>query len=107
LTAQALHQCLRNEAKINKEMVGGLVEETLKKAHDRVRLIVHLNPSDAGEVEAQKSRLKLSVGAGELEIVPDARIEQGGCLLETEAGWVDARLSTIASQAKSALNRES
>jgi len=104
LAAQALHQILKNEARQNKEMVVVLVEETLKKAHDRSRLIIHLNPMDCEEVSSQKEKLRLSVGAGELEIMPDGRIEQGGCLLETEAGSVDARLSTIAAQVKQALN---
>jgi flagellar assembly protein FliH len=103
LTSESLHQCLKKEAQLNRQMVVGIVEETLKKAHDRVHLKAHLNPEDVKEVEAQKGKLLLSAGMGELEIMPDGRIEPGGCLLETEAGSVDARISTMATQVKQAL----
>jgi flagellar assembly protein FliH len=106
LVGQALHKCLKKMAELNKQMVVDFVEETLKKAHDRAHLSIHLNPLDVEAVAAQKERLQLSVGVGELGIVPDGRIEQGGCLLETEAESVDARLSTIISQVKGTLSHE-
>lgn len=105
LVGEALHQCLKRKAESDGQMVVDLVKETLRKAQDRVQLKLHLNPGDLEEVRAQGERLKLSVGAGSLEMVPDARIERGGCLLETEAGSVDARLSTVVSQAKEALSQ--
>ncbi|HJT24578.1 MAG TPA: FliH/SctL family protein, partial [bacterium] len=86
------------------QMVLDLAQEVIKKAQDQVHLKLHLNPEDVEEVEAQKEQLQLSVGAGELEIVPDARIERGGCVLETEAGSVDARLSTVVEQIKGSLS---
>ena len=87
-------------------MVVEFSREALSKAQDRVHLKLHLNPEDLREVELQKDQLKLSVGAGHLELVPDARIEKGGCLLETEAGSVDVRLPTLVSQAKEALSSD-
>ena len=102
LVGEALHRCLKQEAD-RSPMVVGFVEEALKKAQDRVHLKVRLNPEDAKEVEAKREELQLSVGAGALELVPDARIERGGCLLETEAGSVDARLATVVEQVKDSL----
>ncbi len=103
LVGEALHRCLQKEAKRHHQMVLDLAQEVIKKAQDRVHLKLHLNPEDVEEVEAQREQLQLSVGAGELEIVPDARIERGGCVLETEAGSVDARLSTVVDQVKESL----
>ena len=104
LVGEALHRCLQKEAKRHHQMVLDLAQEVIKKAQDQVHLKLHLNPEDVEEVEAQKEQLQLSVGAGNLEIVPDARIERGGCGLETEAGSVDARLSTVVEQVKESLN---
>lgn len=104
LVGEALHRCLQKEAKRHHQMVLDLAQEVIKKAQDQVHLKLHLNPEDVEEVEAQKEQLQLSVGAGELEIVPDARIERGGCVLETEAGSVDARLSTVVEQIKGSLS---
>jgi flagellar assembly protein FliH len=103
LVGEALYRCLKKDAKRHTQLAVEMVEEVLKKAQDRVLLKLHLNPEDVEEVESQKERLQLSVGAGEIEIVPDARIERGGCVLETEAGSVDGRLSTIVGQVKDSL----
>jgi flagellar assembly protein FliH len=103
LVGDALHRCLQREAQARPAMVVELVQAVLQKAHDRSRLRVHLNPEDLERVQSAKTELQLSVGAGEVELVPDSRIEKGGCLLETEAGSVDARLGTLASQAQEAL----
>jgi flagellar assembly protein FliH len=103
LVGDALHRCLRREAQERPAMVVEMVRMVLQKAHDRVRLRVHLSPEDISLVEAAKGELQLSVGAGSIELVPDGRVEKGGCLLETEAGSVDARLGVLASQAQEAL----
>lgn len=105
LLGEALHRCLKKEAKRHSQMVVDFAKEVIQKAQDQVHLKLHLNPEDIEEVEAQKDQLQLSVGAGELELVPDARIEMGGCVLETEAGSVDSRISTVVGQVKESLNQ--
>lgn len=105
LVGEALQACLKKKAK-NGQIVVHFVEEALKKAQGRVKLVAHLHPADVEAVETQMESLQLSVGAGEIELVPDARIEQGGCLLETEAGSIDTQLSTVVAQVKDALNDE-
>lgn len=106
LVSEGLYRCLKNEAIRNGQVAVEFAQEALKKAQDRVHLRLHLNPADVEEVTAQKERLQLSVGAGELELVPDGRIEKGGCLLETEAGSVDVRLPTVVAQMKESLSSE-
>jgi flagellar biosynthesis/type III secretory pathway protein FliH len=46
------------------------------------------------------------VGAGELELIADARVDRGGCLLETEGDTVDVRLNTVVNQLKESLTSE-
>ncbi len=105
LVGESLKRCLKKESE-NGLMVVEFVNEVLRKAQDRVDLKLHLNPADVAEIESRKEELQLSVGTGGLTIVPDARIERGGCLLETEAGSVDARLSTIVGQMQESLTSE-
>jgi flagellar assembly protein FliH len=106
LVGQALRHCLKKEAERSGQVAVEFAEEALKKAQDRVHLKLHLNPEDVEEVEAQRERLQLTVGAAELELVPDARIDKGGCVLETEAGSVDVRLSTVVAQVQESINSE-
>jgi flagellar assembly protein FliH len=106
LTGEALRRCLKDEAEKHGSMVVEFVQEALRKAQDRVHLKLHLNPGDLEEVEAQKQRIGLSVGVQGIELVPDTRVELGGCRLETEAGSVDAQISTVVDQVRKTLNSD-
>ncbi|HUO58595.1 MAG TPA: FliH/SctL family protein [bacterium] len=106
LLGESLYRCLKSEGKQNSQMVVEFAKEALAKVQDRVHLRFHVNPEDMEEIKGQKERLQLSIGAKDLELVPDARIEKGGCLLETEAGSVDARLATVADQIKESIGSE-
>jgi len=104
LVWDCLYRCLKDESQKSGQVAVEFVKEALSKAQDRIHLKLHLNPGDVEEVNAQKERLQLSVGAGQMELVSDARIEKGGCVLETEAGSVDVRLSTVVAQVKDSLS---
>ena len=105
LVGETLYRCLKDESKKNSQVVMELAKEALTKAQDRVHLKLRLNPEDVEEVSREKERLQLSVGAGQIELVADERIEKGGCVLETEAGSVDVRLSTVVAQVKDSLSQ--
>ena len=57
-----------------------------------------LNPSDIDEMTEASKNLIHGSSFNKIKIEPDARIEQGGCLIETEIGSVDARISTQLSE---------
>jgi flagellar assembly protein FliH len=107
LTGEALRRCLKDEAAKHGSMVLEFVQEALRRAQDKVHLKLHLNPDDLGEVEAQKQKIGYSIGVREMELIPDARVELGGCRLETEAGSVDAQVSTVVEQIKKSLESDS
>lgn len=105
LLGEALKRCLNQEAEKG-ALVIQLAREALSKAQDRVHLKLHLNPDDMSEIESHKKQLQLTVGAGEMELIADGRVERGGCLLETEGGTVDVRLNTVVDQVKESLMSE-
>jgi len=105
LVGEALKRCLNKEAE-NGNLIVGFVREALSKAQDKVHLTLHLNPDDMAEIEAQKKQLQLTVGVGEMELIADARVERGGCLLETEGGSIDVRLNSVVEQIKESLISE-
>jgi flagellar assembly protein FliH len=63
---------------------------------NEVRL--RLNPSDVEEMNEASKNLINGSSFNKIKIEPDALIEQGGCLIETEIGSVDARISTQLSE---------
>ena len=105
LVGEALKKCLNEEAGKG-DLVVNLVGEALLKAQDRVHLKLHLNPADMNEIEAHRNELQLTVGAAEMELIADARIERGGCVLDTEDGTVDVRLNTVVDKIKESLTSE-
>lgn len=105
LVGAALKKCLNEEASKG-DLVVNLVGEALLRAQDRVRLKLHLNPDDINEIERHRKELQLTVGAADMELIADARIERGGCLLDTEDGTVDVRLNTVVDKVKESLISE-
>jgi flagellar assembly protein FliH len=105
LVGEALKKCLNEEASKG-DLIVKLVGEALLKAQDRVHLKLHLNPGDMNEIEAHRKELQLSVGAADMELIADARIERGGCVLDTEDGTVDVRLDTVVDKVKESLISE-
>lgn len=59
---------------------------------------LRLNPSDLDELTEASKNMIYGSSFNKIKIEPDARIEQGGCLIETEIGSVDARISTQLSE---------
>lgn len=57
-----------------------------------------LNPSDIDQMTEASKNLIHGGSFNKIKIEPDERIEQGGCLIETEIGSVDTRISTQLSE---------
>lgn len=94
MSVEIARKIVRKAVKVDEEILLTLIRVTLGKVarHSRVRIL--LNPLDhvaitrSGEVlERYRSEFE------NLEVVPDEKIEQGGCLLETSSGIFDARIA--------------
>ena len=72
------------------------VKHALLKVRDQKEIKVHVAPAgyDLVLMARDEFRTLLTGGNAELEIIPDESLEAGDCLIETESGGVDARLST-------------
>lgn len=72
-----------------------LLREALELAVGCSQMKIRLNPTDYETLGPQIDTLisELS-GAAEVEISPDIRISQGGCVLETSLGTIDQRIES-------------
>jgi flagellar biosynthesis/type III secretory pathway protein FliH len=85
--------------------------ETAKACLQRVRdaglVQMQVNPEDLGSVMAAREELKsLAAGVSELQILADRRVERGGCLVETQKGYWDARVRPQTGRVRAALTEE-
>ncbi len=78
------------------ERIVRIVREGLLKVRNQSRVTIRVAPADDKAVRtALEPMLKSASGAESfLELVPDARLEQGSCILESELGVIDASLET-------------
>jgi flagellar biosynthesis/type III secretory pathway protein FliH len=80
-----------------------VVAETLAPLRARREVTIRVAPADLPAVMAARPRLAALVERATLELLADARVEPGGCVVDTELGRVDARLETQLARIEAAL----
>ena len=86
---------LRREAKTDVTLVKTLAKESLRLVEDKRRVSIKVNPTDLNAIQGfEEEILSTAPGVKEWEIRQDDRVTAGGCIIETEAGIVDAQLET-------------
>ena len=78
------------------ERIVRIVRNALVTVRNQQRVTIRVAPADEKAVSTALASMLASVpgSASFLDVVPDARLERGACLLESELGVVDASLET-------------
>lgn len=94
LAIEAVRALLAAELATDRPTALGIVREALGHAAGATRVTIRLAPFDRAELaERQDEILNACAGLREVELVDDSSI-QGGCVIETENGIVDATFAT-------------
>ncbi len=84
-----------------------IINESIKSAINKViganEVRLKLNPHDIDELTEASKNLIHNSSFSKISIEKEPRIERGGCLIETEIGNVDARISTQLDELKKKL----
>jgi flagellar assembly protein FliH len=84
------------EISVNPEVVLSVIKKAVSFIADREKMVVRVNSSDLETVSGKK---EFWTSIGErlegIKIESDARIEKGGCIIETSSGAVDARMDVL------------
>jgi len=95
LVSVTVKSIVRKEIEEEKDSVLSVIKNAGDKMleRDMAQLLVHKN--DIELVLAQKNQLVAGIdNITELEIIPGNTVDPGGCILETGAGMIDARVNT-------------
>ncbi len=77
------------------ELVSNYLLELLPKIEQAKNITIWINPNEIEYVRLSKEKFKnLVEDVDNINIAPDSRIEKGGCIIETNFGKIDARIST-------------
>ncbi len=80
---------------INREtVINTILKESIKKVMGSNKVFVKLNPEDFKVINEESQEQFNSDSYNKIKFEPEDRIEKGGCLVETEIGNVDARISS-------------
>lgn len=86
---------IKDEIVERREVVINNIREAIKRVKDRDRIDIRVNFADLDMTTAHKDELiKMMESLKKVNIYEDSRIERGGCIIETDVGAIDARIST-------------
>jgi flagellar assembly protein FliH len=104
LSTEIAKKVLQQELKANPESLLFLIKQTLSTVYETASLSIGVAPEDFAFVQKQREQL-LAVDNGQVEvkIIPDYSIEQGGCIIRTSSGSIDARIDVQLSEIKKVL----
>lgn len=95
LATRMAERILDTELALRPEAILSVARKAMSQVRFCRKLVLKLSPEDLEVAVSQRSKLMEAVQAtGEIEILPDPRIRRGGCMVETEAGEVDATLES-------------
>jgi flagellar assembly protein FliH len=86
------------------ELILRVVHSTIIHAIGLAQLTIRVHPDDLQLIESQHDTILAAMtGCQSLAIEMDSNVPRGGCIINTEAGTIDARLATQASEIEQAL----
>ncbi|MFA4844857.1 MAG: FliH/SctL family protein [Candidatus Margulisiibacteriota bacterium] len=95
LSLKIAEQIIRSEVSMHRDVTLNIVSEAISRVSDREQIIVRVNREDAEYIKRYKDRLSgMLDGVKSFSVIEDANIEPGGCVIETNLGFIDARIAT-------------
>ena len=86
---------IKDEIVERREVVINNIKEAIKRVKDRDRIDIRVNFADLDMTTAHKDELiKMMESLKKVNIYEDSRVDRGGCIIETDVGSIDARIST-------------
>ncbi|MCU0239318.1 MAG: FliH/SctL family protein, partial [Pyrinomonadaceae bacterium] len=94
LSIKLAEKIIGQEIKSDKKVIAELVSNALRNTKRQDKITVRVNPNDFTTVQEHFAMLSQSSRSTYVDIVPDPRVSNSGCIIESEVGTVDARLET-------------
>lgn len=93
LSVQIAEKIIRREIEKDSPIIK-IIDESLRKLNSANEATIKLHPSDFNLVQSHLALISSKLSSLNIRIEADERIEKGGCLIETEIGNADGRISS-------------
>ncbi len=95
LAIRIAEKIIQTQVDTNEDIVINMIRGSLEKVKQRDEVIIKVNQADYDYAKERKDIFARMVeGLKNMDIVVDPGVEKGGCIIETNLGNVDARIST-------------
>lgn len=99
LALEIAEKVIAEQVKLEPGIVTNIAKKALMVAAIHEHIQIRVNPEDLEVMRASKDNLMVTMdGIEKIEVIADRRVRQGGCILETNAGNVDARIQSQLSE---------
>lgn len=106
LSVNIAEQLIKSEISYNQDVILNIVTEAISKITDRDRVIVRVSRQEYEFVQNNRNRImNLMDDVKNLVVQEDSAIDAGGCIIETELGYIDSRISLKLDAINFALNK--
>lgn len=96
IALKAAKKIVGREIQLNEETIVDIIANALKPVVTHKKITIYVNKKDFEAVEKNKPRLKQLFESLEAFLVRErGDIEQGGCVIETEGGIINAQLENL------------
>jgi flagellar assembly protein FliH len=103
LSTRIAAQVVRNELAQSQNIVMDIVKDAIEKISDNEQVVIKVAAQDLQTVRNEKELIIDLVEAKNLSIVPDKHCAEGGCVIETKLGFIDAKVVTKLDMIQTAL----
>ena len=96
-------QVIKTELTTNQEVVMTILRDAIEKISDNEQVVIKVSAHDLQHVRNNRDLVIDLVEAKNLSIVADKHVNDGGCVIETKLGYIDAKVSTKLEMIETAL----
>ncbi len=95
LSVRIAEKIMRYQIDIDQGAVVNMISSALETLKQREEIVIKVNQEDYYYAKEKKSVFASMVeGLKKLDVVVDSGVDRGGCIIETDLGNIDARIST-------------
>jgi flagellar biosynthesis/type III secretory pathway protein FliH len=106
IAIEVAERILGRELAAREDAIVDLAARALAGARERRDVTLRVHPDDARAVRAGEERLAAILARAPLVVREDPAVPRGGAVVETEAGWIDARIETQLSELRRAVEED-
>ncbi|HTX58297.1 MAG TPA: FliH/SctL family protein [Verrucomicrobiae bacterium] len=103
LAMAVAERIVHEQISIDQNVVVENVKQALTRLIGREVVTLRVNPADLETIRQHRDAVSSAGDVEHLRIVEDRRVDRGGVVVETEAGTIDAKISTQIQEAKRVL----